>query len=881
MRKNTILILTVALAFAALYLYVAADGRRLLFSAIPESAIVVFETNDARQLHRQLTQNASFADWRQFAVVGKLENAFGILDSLFLNPALPDARNLLASLHVTKADDYDYLLFTNPDALRMPLPDLIDSLSRRGIPSEIRTFKNSTIYELTLPQKKVFTIAQDGKIVVASAVPILVDEALTEYHRWFSGNYVQFAKELPSGNGGFTLHSNFSNLHLLETIFLKSGIQQSVFSALEQNFSGASFTIASRQNGFELSGKLSANKQLFILPILQQSCPPKVTIAGVVPNNTGFLLYNRANDVQKIARSKKGGLFSGSSNLNWAGKEWAFGFTEPASGNMADIAFAAIALSDSAQAAKAMRQLQPNTNAKPLIYKGYTLQPAAAQNMLQPLLGNSAAALFNNAWCTILNGYVLFTPTAEHLQVLIENYTARQTLATDKHYQHFEEGLYPESNTFVYILPEKLTQLIKATASQTFLQDFTQKNNYYRRFTPLAFQLQKSGNEIVTTGLIGYAPPNHPTNTQPNAETEATPATLLWSATLQDQAAQAPQLVTNFLNGEKELLVLDKSNKLYLISRNGKVLWNRQFEKPVLGQIQQIDFYNNGNLYFLFNTANRIYLLDRTGQDVQNYPIKLSSAAARGLLSVDFEGNKEYTYFVPCGNNNIYGYEQSGKPVPGWNPRQYLSLMAFDLQYFTYLNKQYLLTANTNGNIYLLAPNGQLEQKIVTGSPLVSPPQIALRDGKPKIAATARNSQTYVIAPDGAKWSKKYVHISPTADFFTANLQGNNNDEFVFMSNNKVYAFSDKKKLFEYAFSDSPHPVDIFPITVADEKYAYTGVYCENSRQIYLLNPLGENYPDFPLQASTPFIATDLLDNSGTVLIAGGIDNNVFAYKLK
>lgn len=880
MRKNTILILTLALSFAALYLYVSADGRRLLFSAIPESAIVVFETHDARQLHRQLRQNAAFADWRQFAAVGKLENAFGLLDSLFLNPALPDAPNLLASLHVTKADDYDFVLFTSPDALRMPLPDLIDSLSRRGIPSELRTFKNTTIYELALPQKQVFTIAQDGKIVVASAVPILVDEALTEYHRWFSGNYVQFIKSLPSDNGGFTLHSNFSNLHLLETIFLKSGIRQSVFSALQQNFSQASFNVIPKQNGFELSGKLSATEQLFVLPVLQQSCPTRVTIANVLPYNTGFLFYNRANDVQKIARQKKDNLFNNTNSpkLNWAGKEWAFGITEPASGNIADIAFAAVALADSAQTAAALRQLQPK-NAKPITYKGYTLQPAAAQNMLQPLLGNSTAALFNNAWCTIINGFVLFAPTAEHLQVLIENYTVRQTLATDKHYQQFENGLHPESNTFVYFLPERLTQLIKATASQTFLHDFTQKNNYYRRFTPVAFQLQKSGTEIEATGLIGYAAQTQQPET--TAEAENTPATLLWSVTLQDQAAQVPQIAANFLNGEKELLALDKSNNLYLISRTGKILWKRQFEKPVLGQIQQIDFYNNGNLYFLFNTANRIYLLDRTGQDVQNYPIKLSSAAVKGLLAVDFEGKKEYTYFVPCGNNNIYGYEQSGKPVPGWNPRQYLSLMAFDLQYFTHLNKQYLLAANTNGNIYLLSPNGQLEQKIVTGSPLIGPPQITLRDDKPKIAATARNSQTYIIAPDGTKWSKKYINISPTAGFFTANLQGNNTGEFVFMSNNKVYAFSDKKKLFEYAFTDAPHPTAIFPATIAGEKYAYTGVFCENSRQIYLLNPKGENHSGFPLPASTPFITSDLLDNNGTILIAGGAENNLFAYKLK
>src|SRR5690606_36556752 len=75
-----------------------------------------------------------------------------------------------------------------------------------------------------------------------------------------------------------------------------------------------------------------------------------------------------------------------------------------------------------------------------------------------------------------------------------------------------------------------------------------------------------------------------------------------------------PQFVTNHITKEKEIIDQDSNNNLYLISNKGKVLWKKQLEGPVLGQIEQIDIYKHGRLQLTFATPHRVYVIDRNGK---------------------------------------------------------------------------------------------------------------------------------------------------------------------------------------------------------------------------------------------------------------------------
>ena len=61
-----------------------------------------------------------------------------------------------------------------------------------------------------------------------------------------------------------------------------------------------------------------------------------------------------------------------------------------------------------------------------------------------------------------------------------------------------------------------------------------------------------------------------------------------------------------------------------------------------------------------------MHILDRNGNYVERYPVKLRAPATNGLAVFDYENNKDYRLFI-CGNDRlVYLYDKSGNTVKGW-----------------------------------------------------------------------------------------------------------------------------------------------------------------------------------------------------------------------
>jgi hypothetical protein len=143
---------------------------------------------------------------------------------------------------------------------------------------------------------------------------------------------------------------------------------------------------------------------------------------------------------------------------------------------------------------------------------------------------------------------------------------------------------------------------------------------------------------------------------------------VLWKTALDTTATIPAFFVKNYLDNEKEIIVQDVLNQLYLINKAGKILWKIPLKDKIISSIQQVDFYNNNRLQYIFNTENEIFIIDREGKPVNNYPIALPAKATTGMLLAHYADVNQQRVFVPC-ENRIYGYELSGKPLIGWNPK--------------------------------------------------------------------------------------------------------------------------------------------------------------------------------------------------------------------
>lgn len=130
-----------------------------------------------------------------------------------------------------------------------------------------------------------------------------------------------------------------------------------------------------------------------------------------------------------------------------------------------------------------------------------------------------------------------------------------------------------------------------------------------------------------------------------------------------------PFVVRNHNNSSLEVVFQDAANNLYLTSRQGEVIWKRALSGRVLGDIHQIDFYNNKKLQYLAFTDSLIYLIDRNGNAVDGFPKSHTSQLPfEGTKVIDYDNSKRYRYLSTDRRGNLNLFDKEGELLEGWNP---------------------------------------------------------------------------------------------------------------------------------------------------------------------------------------------------------------------
>ncbi len=110
-------------------------------------------------------------------------------------------------------------------------------------------------------------------------------------------------------------------------------------------------------------------------------------------------------------------------------------------------------------------------------------------------------------------------------------------------------------------------------------------------------------------------------------------------------------------------------NNAYLINAAGRVLW----KVPLRERISRYHLYDR--LFqereissCFFQEEIIIHLLDRNGNYVERYPVKLRSPATNPLALFDYDNNRNYRLLIAGEDKMIYAYDKSGSVVKGWKP---------------------------------------------------------------------------------------------------------------------------------------------------------------------------------------------------------------------
>ena len=173
-----------------------------------------------------------------------------------------------------------------------------------------------------------------------------------------------------------------------------------------------------------------------------------------------------------------------------------------------------------------------------------------------------------------------------------------------------------------------------------------------------------------------------------------------WSVALDAPAIINPQIVKNHYNGEDEIFIQDENNQIYLISNSGKILWKKSIDGSIIGNVHQVDMLKNNKLQMAFVTENKLYIVDRNGNFLKNYPKTLSKKAIVGLSVFDYDKNKNYRFMIPTSDADVLLLNMQGEVPSDWNFSNTADITT-PLQYFNIKGKDYIVTADGEKAIIL------------------------------------------------------------------------------------------------------------------------------------------------------------------------------------
>ena len=350
--------------------------------------------------------------------------------------------------------------------------------------------------------------------------------------------------------------------------------------------------------------------------------------------------------------------------------------------------------------------------------------------------------LLEDEYMTIVDNKLIIAPTINFLTYIASRNANTQTLQCAPNFRDANKTLLSIANLSFYVNIPYVIRNAKEFFSEDFTAEIKKNENLWKNFSTFCLQAENSPNgntyqhfflqydRVYKSEELGVrseelkhseelAVKNEEKGEmldnkgeQRNEEENITPNSTLfpnghqhvlttnlintpaWSVNLDAPAIINPQIVKNHYNGEDEIFIQDENNQIYLISNSGKILWKKSIDGSIIGNVHQVDMLKNNKLQMAFVTENKLYIVDRNGNNLKNYPKTLSKKAIVGLSVFDYDKNKNYRFMIPTSDADVLLLNMQGEVPSDWNFSNTADITT-PLQYFNIKGKDYIVTADS------------------------------------------------------------------------------------------------------------------------------------------------------------------------------------------
>ncbi len=830
---------------------------------IPKNSAIILQINNIKEIPKTLKQTNI---WNQLLLINQFELINKELDELSLllsENSIFNTTKMVVSLHKTGPNNNNILYSTNISLNH--LKDKNNIIPLIGQLSKTYKYDKKTVYELNKKEKTIYCSFEED-IIFFSKNKMLIEDVIkknkTTDKLLNSDNFKTLYSTINNDADinlfiNYNSLSNFINTYTKENTYLNNLSEWVLTDVKIKN----NVIIA---NGFSnLKEPIKQYSDIFINQQIQN-----IDIVNIIPENTTILL-GIGFDKSKLLLEKKNKLLQLQNNF-WSWNKYRKKILDSTKvdyhelikdlGNEAgkfntfniensNAEYAYFKSNNTINTASIMQGLI----IKKEKYNNYYINSCKDHNIIENLFGPIFSC--KTAYFTNIEDYFIFGNSQASIQYIIDNYNTKKTLNYNASFRKYRRYMSSKTNLLFYINPGRTINELQDQLEEKYKKKILFNNDSIKNFTGLSIDIS-SKRDLLLNNLSIY----YDSNFKENIKEE-------WFLQLDTSIAMRPQFVKNHFTNEKMILIQTLSNNLYAIDKKGRIVWEKKLNSKIIGDINEIDIYKNKKYQAIFNTVEKIHIIDRNGNYVDGFPKKTPQITNLGHALFDYENKKRYRILITGEDNIIYNVNSKIEKVQGWKYKKEKNRIIATPRHFKVNNKDYILEETANSTSRLLAINGT---KRVSYNSKTTFNRSPLQIGK--------NGTIYAITSEGKLWRGKtngdvtetsIDQLNNQSLFCIINNQ-NNNEEYV-LTNDQKLIITDINFQKTHDFELNQKITQLF--TVKDY------ILSSTSDELYLYKNK-EIIEGFPIETDGLFNFTDI-ENNGKMNIINSKHGTIYNYEIK
>lgn len=875
------------------------DGKEKYSSAlnaVPCNAAFIIRTANPTNAWKNFEDSRIGTALGDFEISKQLDSLFSKLDSISNTvnglQKIFDANSSFIAGIVSSATTTDLLYAVELKEFEQEnLNKVFTSFFGKNIESKI--YEETSITSYQSGKSKIFTCTV-GNVLIASSSSIIAEQSIRQIKSGVSlVSDVNFKKLIKTADKALdaNLFINYAEIGKVLSTF--SSEQLSPVSHLKNFGIWSEVDLNIKNNGLMLNGFSILNDSAFhYLNSFIDEEPQTMLVSSVLPENSGLLLYlsfNSFNSYYKKFESYLGQqqtLYKHQKNIlninkkynftvegdffPWIGNEICLFATEGDSKSINQSFALAIRTTDIQKAKQGLEEIIASTkNNYKADYQNFEIRNLGLTNFLELTLGQQFKFV-NKTFYTTIEDYVIFSNSESNLKHTINSYLRGKTLVKNIAFNQFYEKFNNQSNFFFYYNFKKNQPLLAKFVSESTLSNLNDQKDSLDQLGALGIQINNQKKLFYTNLYIDYS-----------TSSEA-PTMSLIETKLDTSYSTKPWVVVNHYTQEKEILIQDNKNKLYLINNVGKILWKRQLSSRIIGDIVQVDRYKNNKLQYTFNTNSLFHQIDRNGKDVSGYPVSLKNPATQGVSVIDYDRSKNYRILI-CQGKDITNYDINGKKLNGWEFKASGSNIAIQPQLLQINGKDYILVADVSGKARVLNRKGEDRINLSIQLPTASENHFIWKNNtisNSGFLATDSVGTVHFVKLSDELETFSLGSLPKEFKLFYKDIDGDHTMDFLVRAENYLKAFKTNKEIIfsiEDIEAQTSYPIETLQLGKT-QFISFISDKIQNKCFAYKSD--SELFNGFPIDGSTPVLIEDLNGDGTPNLIIGDKIGSVYIYSI-